>query len=187
MLKALETDEDSSVEYSGSEEDSQDCNMSDDYDITVVDEDKANEVVGSDEDSVLDELQNHREAFYKYYNEYYERVKGTTHLITNAKYDEIVSVLQREKVKGESDVAYKYRKYYELRGNVIHRNLYRDGKVVTTYERVFDVIWEAHTSISHLRDPRTHKNLLKETYFGIPETCIKFFLKCCPVVSVIVL
>jgi hypothetical protein len=133
-LKAVETDEDSSVEYSGSEEDSQDCNMSDDYDITVVDEDKANEVVGSDEDSVLDELQNHREAFYKYYNEYYEWVKGTTHLITNAKYDEIVSVLQREKIKGESGVAYKYHKYYELRGNVIHRNLYRDGKVVTTYE-----------------------------------------------------
>ncbi len=87
-------DEDSSVEYSCSEENSQDCNMSDDYDITVIDENKANEVVGSDEDSVLDDLQNHREAFYRYYNEYYERVKGTTHLINNAKYDEIVSILQ---------------------------------------------------------------------------------------------
>lgn len=180
-----ERDDDSSVEYSCSEEKSRDDELSSDYDTTVVGEEEANAAIGSDEDSVLDEVQNHRQAFYRYYNEYYERVKGSTHLITNAKYDEIVSILQREKVKGECGVAYKYRKYYELRGNVTHRNLYREGKVVTTYERVFDVIWEAHASISHLRDPRTHKNLLKETYFGIPETCIKFFLKCCPVVSVV--
>ena len=82
--------------------------------------------------TVLDEVQNHRQAFYRYYNEYYERVKGSTHLINNAKYDEIVSILQQEKVKGESGVAYKYCKYYELHGNATHHNLYCEGKVVTT-------------------------------------------------------
>jgi hypothetical protein len=90
----VENDDDSSVEYSCSEEKSQDDELSSDYDTTVVGEEEANAVAGSDEDSVLDEVQNHRQAFYKYYNEYYERVKGSTHLITNAKYDEIVSILQ---------------------------------------------------------------------------------------------
>ncbi len=47
------------------------------------------------------------------------------------------------------------------------------------------MLLEAHASISHSRVPRAHKNLLKETYFGIPETFIKFFLKCCPLVSVV--
>ena len=90
----LERDNDSSIEYSCSEEKSQDDELSSDYDTTVLGEEEANAVAGSDEDSVLDEVQNHRQAFYKYYNECYERVKGSTHLITNAKYDEIVSILQ---------------------------------------------------------------------------------------------
>ena len=137
----VENGDDSSVEYSCSEEKSQDDDLSSDYNTTVLGEEEANDVAGSDEDSVIDEVQSHRQAFYRYYNEYYERVKGSTHLITNAKYDEIVSILQWEKVKGESGVAYKYCKYYELRGNVRHRNLYHERKVVTTYERVFDVIW----------------------------------------------
>jgi hypothetical protein len=95
-------DDDSSFEYSCSEEKSQDDELSSDYDTIVLGEEEANDVAGSDEDSVIDEVQSHRQAFYRYYNEYYERVKGSTHLITNAKYDEIVSILPREKVKGES-------------------------------------------------------------------------------------
>jgi hypothetical protein len=91
----LDRDDDSSIEYSCSEEKSQDCELSSDYVTTVVGgRGKANAAVGSDEDSVLDEVQNHRQAFYRYYNEYYERVKGATHLIDNAKYDKIVSILQ---------------------------------------------------------------------------------------------
>ncbi len=87
-------DDDSSVEYSCSEEKSQDDELSSDYDTIVLGEEEANAVVCNDEDSVVDEVQNHRQAFYRYNNEYYERVKGSTHLITNAKYDEIVSILQ---------------------------------------------------------------------------------------------
>jgi hypothetical protein len=69
--KQLERDVDSSIDYSCSEENSQDCELSYDYNTTVVGEEEVNALVGSAEDSVLDEVQPHRQKFYRYYNEYY--------------------------------------------------------------------------------------------------------------------
>ncbi len=70
-----------------------------------------------------------------------------------------------------------------------NRCLYRKEKVVTTFEQVFDVILETHSSIGHSRDSRKHKDCLKDTlnYFGIPGPAVQMFINTCPTVSVVVL
>jgi hypothetical protein len=57
--------------------------------------------------------------------------------------------------------------------------------VATTFEHMFDVILEAHSSIGHSRDHRKHKDFLRDNlnYFGIPGPAVQFFVNTCPTVS----
>ena len=53
----------------------------------------------------------------------------------------------------------KVRSIYTLEGNVEKCCIYRDGKIVTTYEAVFDVIRMAHQKIGHARDIKKIRTL----------------------------
>jgi hypothetical protein len=86
----------------------------------------------------------HKEAFYEAFTPYYESVKSSSKLITNEKYDRILCIVSAPKEKKESALIIKYRRLYSIVGNVERRCLYRQNKVVTTFENVFDVILEAH-------------------------------------------
>jgi hypothetical protein len=57
---------------------------------------------------------------------------------------------------------------------------------VTTFEKVFDVIQEAHRKISHAMDPQKNKRVINDDlgYFGVPASVIDFFIKTCPIVSI---
>jgi hypothetical protein len=82
----------------------------------------------------------HKDAFYRAYKPYYEGASNSTKLITNEKYDWIKNIISQPKGKNESAVILKYWWLYNIVGNVEQRCLYRQNKVVTTFEEVFDVI-----------------------------------------------
>jgi hypothetical protein len=85
----------------------------------------------------------HTDNFNDSYYFMYENVHQNTHLIMNETYGYIVGVLQKEPLPRNEPM--KDRKYWDtsqLHGNVKGAYLYRDGKVVTTKEHVFDVILE---------------------------------------------
>ncbi len=130
----------------------------------------------------------HKRDFYNLYQPYYQKTSNT-HLISDAKYNEIVKLLCTKAKTTERGNTQKLRQTYQLVSNVENRWLHRKGKVVTTFERVFDVILEAHSSIGHSRDFRKHKDYLKDTlnYFGIPGPAVQMFINTCPTVSVLVL
>lgn len=129
----------------------------------------------------------HREAFYSAYTPYFDQVQDATHLITQQKYDHILAILTNPREKKEPAVNYKYRKQYSVGSNVAGVSLYREGKVVTTFEKVFDVIQEAHRKISHAMDPWKNKKVINDDlgYYGVPASVIEFFIKTCPIVSII--
>ena len=105
----------------------------------------------------------HREAFYDAFTPYYESVKSSTKLITNDKYDKILGIISVPKAKKESALIIKYRRLYTIVGNVERRCLYRQNKVVTTFENLFDVILEAHNRISHARSTKSNLLCIKNT------------------------
>ncbi len=111
----------------------------------------------------------HKRDFYNLYTPYYKKITNT-HLIPDAKYNDILRVLCTKPKTSERGNTRKMRQAYQLVGNIENRCLYRKGKVVTTFEQVFNAILEAHSSIGHSRIPRKHKDFLRENlnYFGIP-------------------
>jgi len=128
----------------------------------------------------------HKDSFYRSYTTMYEKVKGTTHLISNETYAYIVSVLTRKPIpKNESMKDRKYRATYKLSGNIEGACLFRGGQTVTTFERVFDVILEAHKKLSHAKCPRRNKLTINRdlNYYGVPQDAVKCFIDCCPMVS----
>jgi hypothetical protein len=78
----------------------------------------------------------------------------------------------------------KYRRLYSVDGNIAKRCLYRKNKVVTTFEQVSDVILEAHTRISHARNPKTNLSCITDTlgYYGVPVKAVEYFIQTCPLV-----
>ncbi len=66
-----------------------------------------------------------------------------------------------------------------------NRCIYHQGKVVTTFQHVFDAILEAHSSIGHSRDHRKHKDYLRDNlkYYGIPGPAVQMFINTCLTVS----
>ncbi len=128
-----------------------------------------------------------KETFYSVYCEKFNKMKNST-LIGKDKYDRIVKVIleyQRLRRRGPSKApapkdAIKFSKIYDLKSNIGGRCLYRNNKLVTTYEDVFDVMKQAHVSLSHPRDIKKNKCKLDEVYYSIPESCIKEFLRLCP-------
>jgi hypothetical protein len=82
----------------------------------------------------------------------FESVKTSTHLITNEKYAHILAMLQAEPSKKDSMATRKIRNVYQSSGNVERHCVFCDGKKVTTFESVFDVILVAHRKIDHVRN-----------------------------------
>jgi len=79
----------------------------------------------------------------------------------------------------------KARAIYELRGNVEHHCVFRDGKVVTTFERIFDVILQAHQKLGRARDMKKNKDTINEdtNYYGVPRVAVKCFVDMCSMLS----
>jgi len=141
---------------------------SDDEEYAQSDEDIEDKVLstsfaGDDHGSVSDEsdeaiakatslYEGHKKSFYAAYTPLFESVKTYTHLITDEKYAQILATLQVEPSKKDSMATRKIRKVYQLSGNVERHCVFRDGKKVTTFESVFDVILAAHRKIGHARD-----------------------------------
>jgi hypothetical protein len=155
-----------------------------------LDSDIEKTVIGSDSEDIdadyqLELLQYHRTAFYAAFTPYYEKVKTSTKLMTNEKYDQIKDIVSRSKAKHDPSLYFKYRRQYKLIGNIERRCLYRDDKVVTTFEQVFDVLLEAHGSIGHRRDLKSNLDTCKDTlgYYGVPLAAVKFFVNTCPQVK----
>jgi hypothetical protein len=103
----------------------------------------------------------HRESFYQSFMPYYNQVRSTTHLLDDKQYEHIKSIVLQPKQKGQTAIMYKYRKIYQLGSNVDGHCLYRNGKVVTTFEKIFDVILEAHKKIGHAADAEKNKKMYK--------------------------
>lgn len=101
-------------------------------------------------------MMHHREAFYKAYTPVWNVASKSSHLINRVKYDEIVALLRTPRQKNEPSRCVKYRRLYQLSGNVEGRCLYRvvSGKklkAVPTFENVYDVILEAHAKTEHAK------------------------------------
>ena len=177
-----------------------DDDSDDPYDVSVVDVDDddtlPSDVVTTEADTEPDDDVDegmyqkslndyHKEAFYRQYTPYFDQVQDATHLISQEKYDNILAILTNPKQRKEPAVNYKYRKQYSVGSNVAGVSLYREGKVVTTFEKVFDVIQEAHRKISHSMNPWSNKPVINDDlgYYGVPASVIEFFIKTCPIVS----
>jgi hypothetical protein len=80
----------------------------------------------------------------------------------------------------------KYQRLYSIVGNVEDQCLNRKIKVVTTFEKVFDVILEAHSRISHACNPKSNLTCITDTlgYFGVPIEAVKHFINTCPLVCI---
>jgi hypothetical protein len=161
---------------------SDDEELSDDYSSIDPGCESYNDVLDQDE-----AVQHHRAAFYRMYVPMFRSVKTGTHLITNAKYDMLVNLLQLPLPKGATNTERNYRRKYRLGSIVANRCLYRGDKVVTTLERVYDVILEAHTKINHARSIATNKKCINEQlgYYGVPKDAVECFIKTCPKVILV--
>jgi hypothetical protein len=158
------------------------CN---DYDLHLdSDMERTDDDVSHDASYQADLKQYHKEAFYTAYAPYYKGASNSTKLITNEKYDRIKEIIRKPKVKNESAVILKYRRLYSIVGNVERRCLYRQNKVVATFEEVFDIILEAHSRISHARSAKANLLCITDTlgYYGIPIKAVQFFVSTCPLV-----
>jgi hypothetical protein len=78
----------------------------------------------------------------------------------------------------------KYRRIYTIVGNIDSWCLHRNNKVATTFDQVFDVIWEAHSRISHAHNPKSNLTCITDTlgYYGVPVEAVKHFINTCPLV-----
>jgi hypothetical protein len=163
---------------SGSEDDDSDFVVEEPHetqenDSHVIDSDMVLSSSDSDESSLSGNVQEdcgcycyrlqrfHKDAFYSAYLPEWEKAKKSSHLISQEKYDEIVTLLRTQHQKKEPAHLLKYRSTYSLCGNVEGRCLYRNwnGKltVVPTIKNVFDIILEAHAKGGHPKGKNFHR------------------------------
>ncbi len=74
-----------------------------------------------------DAVQHHRVAFYRMYVPLYQKVKSGTHLIDDAKYEELVKLLSNPLQKGGTMMERNNRRKYQLVGNIAGHCFYRNG------------------------------------------------------------
>jgi len=180
--RSKNTDSDSDGDYELSTASSRDLQLDSDMECTVQGSDEE----GQESENVLQLLQYHRDAFYKAFTPYYEVASKSSKLITDEKYAMIRDIIRTQKGKKEKPIIVKYRRLYSIVGNVEDRCLYRKNKVVTTFEKVFDVILEAHSRISHARNPKSNLSCITDTlgYYGVPIEAVKHFINTCPLVCI---
>ncbi len=85
-----------------------------------------------------------------------------------------MSLLQVPLHKGATNTERKYQRKYRLGSHVANRCLYRGDLVVTSLDRVYDIIVEAHTKINHARSVATNKKCINEQfgYYGVPKDAV---------------
>jgi hypothetical protein len=129
--------------------------------------------------------QEHKKAFYATYTPLFKDLQDATNLITREKYNYIIKVLKTPKSTTERGVVRKIRKTYNLDGAVDGFCLYRAGKIIPTFESVFDVILEAHQQTGHHRDIPPLKSVINGflNYYGVPRNACVCFIDTCPMVS----
>jgi hypothetical protein len=54
-------------------------------------------------------------------------------------------------------------------------------KRVPTYEKVFDIIHQAHTELGHAKCRRKNKNKIQASWYGVPMSAVLLYLNTCPV------
>jgi hypothetical protein len=140
---------------------------------------------GDDNPSTWSMYEEHWKAFYNVYTPLYNASKCSMHLITNEKYDWLLSILRSKPSKKDPMNVRKARHIYTLGGNVENCCLFRDGKTVTTFERIFDVILQAHRKIGHARDVKKNKDTVNDDlmFYNVPRVAVKCFVDTCPMVS----
>ncbi|MFN9980175.1 MAG: hypothetical protein ACK53Y_09690, partial [bacterium] len=74
----------------------------------------------------------------------------------------------------------RFGKIYELKANIGSRCLYRNNLLVTTFEDVFEVMYNTHMSLGHAREIKKINARLDKFYYTKQESCVKDFLKLCP-------
>jgi hypothetical protein len=64
-------------------------------------------------------------------------------------------------------------------------SIYRDKKVATTIEKVFEFIQEANHKFSQTADPWKIKHVINAYlyYYDVPTSTIQFLINTCPIVS----
>jgi hypothetical protein len=82
----------------------------------------------------------HNKLFYAMYQPLYESAKSCSHLLDDKKYNYILSVLQDPLSKSDPMSIRKIRSTYVLHGIEENYCIARQGKTVTTYKRIFDII-----------------------------------------------
>jgi len=132
-------------------------------------------------------FEEHKKSFYRKYSAIYEKVKSTSHLIDGLKYSWILAILRAPPSKKDTMHIRKTRQIYSLGGNVENYCITRDGKTVTTYERVFEVLMMAHQKLGHARDIKKNKDAINDDlrYYGVPRSAVKCFVDTCPLVSLL--
>jgi len=132
-------------------------------------------------------FEEHKKSFYRKYSAIYEKVKSTSHLIDDLKYSWILGILRAPPSKKDTMHIRKTRQIYSLGGNVENYCITRDGKTVTTYERVFEVLMMAHQKLGHARDIKKNKDAINDDlrYYGVPRSAAKCFVDTCPLVSLL--
>ena len=123
-------------------------------------------------------FEEHKKSFYRKYSAIYEKVKSTSHLIDDLKYSWILAILRAPPSKKDTMHIRKTRQIYSLGGNVENYCITRDGKTVTTYERVFEVLMMAHQKLGHARDIKKNKDAINDDlrYYGVRRSAVKCFL-----------
>ncbi len=84
---------------------------------------------------------------------------------------------------------YRWKKHYHLLSNQESNCLYRrvpgkgrdEFKRVPTYEKVFNIIHQAHTELGHAKCRRKNKNKLQASWIGVPMSAVLLYLNTCPV------
>jgi len=146
-------------------------------------------------DAVLDAM---KKQFYKVYGPMYDEAQeGGSGPPTKEKYDQYVEALQCFYTAKKRDQFMKNTNTrFSLGTNLKDNNLFRKVqekkkkdsteprgvtlKKVIWYEKIFDVIHEAHLSLSHATYSRTHKILIDKKWWVVPETAIKVYISLCP-------
>ncbi len=58
-----------------------------------------------------------------------------------------------------------------MHGNIEGRLLYRNNRVITTFEQVFHVMLEAHGKILHARDAKSNKKVINDVVLFFVVLC----------------
>ena len=140
---------------------------------------------------IADSGNEHKKLFYERYHSEWSKKLKRTNLISEKTYKRIVKVLLNfNKMIGiKPTYMYRWKKHYHILSNQESNCLYRKVpgkgtdafKRVPTYEKVFDIIHDAHTALGHAKCRRKNKNRIQASWYGVPIPAVLLYLSTCPI------